>query len=140
MATTRAANGHHRSRLALRRRDRTHHLGMAAGRGSHSAAVSNRSWTTAEAAAARTAPADLGQDTRPQPAARGVANDYLARGNRGSSRFARRRVRPAHRDNSLSELRAEEWLLIEWPEDETEPTKYWFSTLPEDTAFDRLVD
>src|SRR5262249_22713928 len=38
------------------------------------------------------------------------------------------------------ELRAEEWLLIEWPEDETEPTKYWFSTLPEDTAFDRLVD
>jgi hypothetical protein len=49
-------------------------------------------------------------------------------------------VRPAHRDNLLSELRAEEWLLIEWPEDETEPTKYWFSTLPEDTAFNRLVD
>jgi hypothetical protein len=40
----------------------------------------------------------------------------------------------------LSELRAEEWLVIEWPPDETEPTKYWFSTLPEDTAFDRLVD
>src|SRR6202163_3248556 len=57
-----------------------------------------------------------------------------------SSRFARRRVRPAHRDNLLSELRAEEWLLIEWPEDETEPTRYWFATLPEDTAFDRLVD
>jgi SRSO17 transposase len=57
-----------------------------------------------------------------------------------ASRFARRRVRPAHRDNLLSELRAEEWLLIEWPEDETEPTKYWFSTLPEETAFDRLVD
>src|SRR5439155_3441381 len=57
-----------------------------------------------------------------------------------SSRFARCSVRPAHRDNLLSELRAEEWLLIEWPEDETEPTKYWFSTLPEDIAFDRLVD
>src|SRR3954452_7409195 len=57
-----------------------------------------------------------------------------------SSRFARRRVRPAHRDNLLSDLRAEEWLLIEWPQDETEPTKYWFSTLSEDTAFDRLVD
>jgi hypothetical protein len=40
----------------------------------------------------------------------------------------------------LSEPRAEEWLLIEWPEDETEPTKYWFATLPEDIAFDRLVD
>jgi hypothetical protein len=39
----------------------------------------------------------------------------------------------------LSEVRAEEWLLIEWPKDETEPTKYWFSTLPEDTAFDRLA-
>ena len=57
-----------------------------------------------------------------------------------SSRFARRRVRPAHRDNLLSELRAEEWLLIEWPEVETEPTRYWFSTLPEDIAFDRLAD
>jgi hypothetical protein len=32
-------------------------------------------------------------------------------------------VRPAHRDNLLSELRAEEGLLIEWPEDEAEPTK-----------------
>ena len=49
-------------------------------------------------------------------------------------------MRPAHRDNLLSELRAEEWLLIEWPENETEPTKYWLSTLPEETAFDRLVD
>ena len=49
-------------------------------------------------------------------------------------------MRPAHRDNLLSELRAEEWLLIEWPEEETEPTKYWFATLPEDIAFNRLVD
>ena len=57
-----------------------------------------------------------------------------------SSRFARQRVRPAHRDYSLTEPRAEEWLLIEWPEDETEPTKYWLSTLPETVAFDRLVD
>src|SRR6266566_3477548 len=56
-----------------------------------------------------------------------------------SSRLARC-SRPAHRDNLLSELRAEEGLLIEWPEDETEPTKYCFSTLPEDIAFDRLVD
>jgi SRSO17 transposase len=57
-----------------------------------------------------------------------------------SSRFARQRVRPAHRDTKLHQPRAEEWLLIEWPEDETEPTKYWFATLPEDIAFDRLVD
>ena len=57
-----------------------------------------------------------------------------------SSRFARQRVRAAHRDIKLSQPRAEEWLLIEWPENETEPTKYWLATLPEDIAFDRLVD
>jgi SRSO17 transposase len=57
-----------------------------------------------------------------------------------SSRFARCRVRPAHRDTKLTKPRAEEWLLIEWPTGETEPTKYWFSTLSEDIAFDRLVD
>jgi hypothetical protein len=49
-------------------------------------------------------------------------------------------VRPAHRDTKLSEPRAEEWLLIEWPQGEAEPTKYWFATLPDDVAFDRLVD
>src|SRR5208337_2920193 len=53
-----------------------------------------------------------------------------------SSRFARVRVRAAHR----RKLRAREWLLIEWPKGEKEPTKYWLSTLPEDIAFDRLVD
>jgi hypothetical protein len=57
-----------------------------------------------------------------------------------TSRYARMRVRPAHRDERLKEPRAEEWLLIEWPEDEKEPTKYWFSTLPEDISFAELVD
>ena len=57
-----------------------------------------------------------------------------------SSRFARVRVRAAHRDNELAELRAEEWLLIEWPKGEKEPTKYRLSTLPQDTLFKRLVD
>ena len=47
-----------------------------------------------------------------------------------SSRFTRLRVRVAHRDYNLTESRAEEWLLIEWPEEEKEPTKYWLSTLP----------
>src|SRR5205085_12273507 len=32
------------------------------------------------------------------------------------SRFARCRVRPAHRDYYRTEPRPEEWLLIEWPE------------------------
>ena len=41
---------------------------------------------------------------------------------------------------TLTESRPEEWLLIEWPKGENEPTKYWLSTLPEDIAFHRLVD
>ena len=50
------------------------------------------------------------------------------------------RVRPAHRDEKLTEPRPEEWLLIEWPEGEKEPTKYWLSTLPENIEFAVLVD
>jgi SRSO17 transposase len=57
-----------------------------------------------------------------------------------ASRFARVRVRIAHRDEQRSEPHAPEWLLIEWPKGEKEPTKYWLSTLPADIAFDRLVD
>lgn len=55
------------------------------------------------------------------------------------SRFAAKRVRPASRDYNLTEPRAEEWLLIEWPEDDTEPLKYWLSTLAADTSLDDLV-
>jgi SRSO17 transposase len=57
-----------------------------------------------------------------------------------TSRFARLRVRVAHRDYNLTKSRPEEWLLIEWPNGEAEPTKYWFSTIPEKIAFHRLVD
>jgi SRSO17 transposase len=57
-----------------------------------------------------------------------------------SSRFARVRVRIAHRDYKLTEGRLKEWLLIEWPKGEDEPTKYWLSTLPQDVSFRRLVD
>jgi SRSO17 transposase len=51
------------------------------------------------------------------------------------SRFARVRVRAAHGDRA----RAEEWLLIEWPKGEVEPTHYWLSTLPQDTTLKQLV-
>ena len=57
-----------------------------------------------------------------------------------SSRFAALRLRPAHRDFNRSEPHAEEWLLIEWPQGETEPSKYWLSTLPADTPITQLVD
>jgi len=55
-----------------------------------------------------------------------------------ASRFARVRVRtsPIRR----AKERAEETLLIEWPEGEEEPTKYWLATLPKSTSFRRLVD
>jgi SRSO17 transposase len=57
-----------------------------------------------------------------------------------SSRFARVRIRAAHGDNQRGDPRPQEWLLIEWPKDEAEPTKYWLAALPADTAFDRMVD
>jgi SRSO17 transposase len=57
-----------------------------------------------------------------------------------SSRFARVRVCVAHRDYKLTNSRPEEWLLIEWPKGEVEPTKYWLSTLPEEITFRELVD
>lgn len=56
-----------------------------------------------------------------------------------NSRFIALRVRPAHRDSLRSELRPVEWLLIEWPEDDSEPTRYWLSTLPESTTIAKLV-
>ena len=57
-----------------------------------------------------------------------------------TSRYARVRVRAAHRDEKLEAPRAEEWLLVEWPQGEAEPTKYWLSTLPADVPFPELVD
>ena len=55
------------------------------------------------------------------------------------SRFAAVRVRPAHRDYWRAEPHPEEWLLIEWPEAETEPAKYQLSTVPPETELKALV-
>ncbi len=55
------------------------------------------------------------------------------------SRFARVRVRAAHREHLRTEQRPEEWLLIEWPEGHKEPMKYWLSTLDEDVLLERMV-
>ena len=56
-----------------------------------------------------------------------------------SSRFARVRVAVGH-NKLIPEKLSPEWLLIEWPEGEAEPTKYWLSTLPTDISFRELVD
>ena len=55
------------------------------------------------------------------------------------SRFAAVRVRPAHRDEKRSQPYPEEWLLMEWPAGETEPTKYWLSTLSVQSRLTALV-
>jgi SRSO17 transposase len=55
------------------------------------------------------------------------------------SRFTAVRVRPAHRDYWQATPHPQEWLLIEWPQTETEPAKYWLSTLPADTELKELV-
>jgi SRSO17 transposase len=55
------------------------------------------------------------------------------------SRFAAVRVRPAHRDEKRRQPYPQEWLLMEWPAGETEPTKYWLSTLSVQTRLTALV-
>ena len=54
------------------------------------------------------------------------------------SRFARVRVRAAGEGTTAEE--PEEWLIIQWPKGEKEPTKFWLSTLPEDIAFECMID
>jgi SRSO17 transposase len=53
------------------------------------------------------------------------------------SRFARVRVRTAP---SRGKEFAEETLLIEWPKDEAEPTKYWLANVDQNMLLRRLVD
>ena len=57
-----------------------------------------------------------------------------------SGRFARVRVRATHGGTKAAAARADEWLLIEWPENEEKPTKYWLSTLPENIDLVQMVD
>jgi len=56
-----------------------------------------------------------------------------------SGRFAAVRVRHAGGNAGRARLHAQQWLLIEWPEADAEPLKYYLSTLPEDTALNELV-
>jgi len=56
-----------------------------------------------------------------------------------SNRFAAWRVRAAHRLSAGQEPLAACWLVVEWPEGEAEPTKYFFSNLPADLSLRRLV-
>jgi len=56
-----------------------------------------------------------------------------------SDRFAAVRVRHAGGNSGKARLRVQQWLLIEWPHGQAEPTKYFLSTLPETTPLNELV-
>jgi SRSO17 transposase len=56
-----------------------------------------------------------------------------------SSRFAAWRVRPAHKLSAGREPLGACWLIAEWPAGEPEPTKFFFSNLPESMALRQLV-
>jgi SRSO17 transposase len=56
-----------------------------------------------------------------------------------SGRFAAVRVRHAGGNAGKARLRPEQWLLIEWPASDAEPSKYFLSTLPEETPINELV-
>ena len=49
------------------------------------------------------------------------------------------RVRHAGGNAGEARLRPLQWLLIEWPAADAEPSKYALSTLPEDTPINKLV-
>ncbi len=54
-------------------------------------------------------------------------------------RFAAVRVRHAGGNVGKARLRPEQWLLIEWPASDAEPSRYFLSTLPQDTPITELV-
>jgi SRSO17 transposase len=56
-----------------------------------------------------------------------------------SSRFAIVRVIAAHPVDRDRRAPREEWLIIEWPEDQEHPSDYWIANLPADTTPERLA-
>jgi SRSO17 transposase len=55
-----------------------------------------------------------------------------------SSRFQRVRVRATGDGTTAAD--PAEWLLVEWPEGEKEPTKFWLSTLAEMMTINQMID
>lgn len=56
-----------------------------------------------------------------------------------ASRFAFCRVKAAHHDEVGAYDREPEWLIIEWPKGEAQPTKYALCTLPKATSHKELI-
>ena len=53
--------------------------------------------------------------------------------------FARRRVVPFHDDGDNPSIREDVWLVIEWPEGEDAPTKYYLGSLPRQITMKQLI-
>jgi SRSO17 transposase len=73
--------------------------------------------------------------------AKGWKNVRWREGSKGwlESRFMAVRVQPSHGYVDGKPPHKEVWLLVEWPEDEKEPTKYFLCDLPETYTLRRLV-
>jgi SRSO17 transposase len=86
--------------------------------------------TTGEAAPRARQCADDSQGTGHSAGATSLAHRHRREGSNHelSGRFSALRMRPAHWDYLGTEMRPEEWLLIEWPEGEAEPAKYFLTT------------
>src|SRR5450631_509134 len=98
--------------------------------------------TPLQRAARRRTQACLGQRLGSELRQKGMAQRYLAGGIERAACFPLRRRSRAPRRAGLqaNHTAPVEWLLVEWPEGEAAPTKYWLSTLPEDTPLATLVD
>ena len=73
--------------------------------------------------------------------AKGWKNIRWREGSKGwlQSRFWAARIQPSHRYQDGIPPGKEVWLLVEWPESEPEPIKYFFVDMPAGTTLRRLV-
>ena len=89
------------------------------------------------------------RDCKDSPAAKRQYSGTLGKLGSVSSRFILAGVHAAHGSCDDARRRGwregsevpprEEWLIAEWPEGRDEPTDYWISNLPADTAPERLA-
>jgi SRSO17 transposase len=70
-----------------------------------------------------------------------VEESSLREGSKGwlESRFWAGRVQTSHGFHEGRNVGKEIWLLVEWPDEAAEPTKYFFSDLPVTYGLRRLV-
>jgi SRSO17 transposase len=63
----------------------------------------------------------------------------IGAGGKLASRFAFRRVKVAHDDGSAAGDREPMWLVMEWPDGESKPTKFILTTLPRRLSHKQIV-